>query len=509
MAEFYSRTKYQPVRARQTGKGHADAARVEHSSGTNLAVELDVQVAAHDDVRLGDFNNRQKPVFGGTGGEYLVLMAGCTVAEEDGSEAVDLKALRHRPACDLFKGLGGQILGKPGHDLTLTLMYFGFFASTHVEEIDFAVAADRHHRDTAGEEDIDAFPAHRSGDDVASEGDRIDLFGSYFGKHRFQSGQVAVDIVEAGDSFQRIDVPVWGHFLCLRRYLGPMRLVLILCTLLIALPAMCGGIQGGRENPKAEIANLERSFEGHLGVFAIDTQTGKALSYNADRRFAFCSTFKVMLVAAVLKRSESEPWLLDDLIRYSQAMLLPFSPITSEHVGTGMRVSELCVAALQHSDNTASNLLINIVGGPAGVTAFARSIGDGQFRLDRIEPSLNDAVPGDIRDTTTPRAMALSLKKLLLGKSLHEQERKRLTEWMVGNTTGSERIRAGVPRDWEVADKTGSGGYAVVNDIGVLWPPHGAPVVIAIYSTQNQARAKRREHIAADAAKIVAEWVEK
>jgi beta-lactamase class A len=171
-----------------------------------------------------------------------------------------------------------------------------------------------------------------------------------------------------------------------------------------------------------------------------------------------------------------------------------------------MTVAGLCAAALQYSDNTAANLLIRMAGGPQAVTAFARSIGDGEFRLDRWEAELNTAIPGDVRDTSTPGAMGRSLQRLVLGDALASPQREQLRDWLYGNTTGAARIKAGIPADWKIGDKTGSGDYGTANDIAVVWPPGSAPVVVAIYTTQARQDAKPRDDVISSAAKIVAGW---
>jgi beta-lactamase class A len=168
-------------------------------------------------------------------------------------------------------------------------------------------------------------------------------------------------------------------------------------------------------------------------------------------------------------------------------------------------VRELCDAAVRYSDNTAGNLLLADVGGPAGITAFARSLGDEVTRLDRTEPELNTAIPGDERDTTTPRAIATSLGALVLGDHLDPADRTLFTEWLVGNTTGATRIRAGLPPDWRVGDKTGTGSYATANDVAVAWPPGGAPVLVAVLTSKAAEDATRDEALLAEAAAVVAQ----
>lgn len=254
------------------------------------------------------------------------------------------------------------------------------------------------------------------------------------------------------------------------------------------------------------LEKLEQSAGGRLGVVAFDTGSGTAVEYRAGERFPFCSTFKTIVAAAILKRSETQRELLGKRIAYTQqdADASGYAPITGKLVDQGMTVSELCAATLQYSDNAAANLLMKELGGPAEVTAFARAIGDEAFRLDRWEPDLNSAVPGDVRDTTTPAAMAQTVQKLLLGNALDSPQREQLVFWMKKNRTGDARIRAGVPADWIVADKTGTGSYGTTNDIGVLWPPGRAPIVVVLYFTQRDQAAKPRDDVIADATRIAA-----
>jgi beta-lactamase class A len=253
------------------------------------------------------------------------------------------------------------------------------------------------------------------------------------------------------------------------------------------------------------LARLEAATAVRLGVAALNTANGASLSHRARERFPFCSTFKLLAASAILRRSATEPGLLQRRIAYAASNLVAGSPITSQHAGDGMTVAELCAAALQYSDNTAANLMLWLLGGPYAVTAFARLIGDATFRLDRWETALNTAIPGDARDTSTPAAMMQDLHRLALGDALGLPQREQLVAWMRGNTTGATRIRSGLPAGWSVADKTGTGDYGTANDIAVTWPPGKKPIVLAIYVTQHDKNAPPRDDILASAAKIVIE----
>lgn len=254
---------------------------------------------------------------------------------------------------------------------------------------------------------------------------------------------------------------------------------------------------------RSQLAELEKSFGGRLGIAALNNITGQLLQYRADERFPMCSTFKVVLVGALLKRSEKEPLLLQKRVSYKQEEMVAYSPITEKHIAEGMTLAELCAAALQYSDNTASNLLIEQLGGPEAVTAFARYIGDQKFRLDRWETKLNTAVPGDERDTSTPAAMVQTVQKLVLGNGLAMAQRTQLQDWLKGNTTGNQRIREAVPQGWIVGDKTGSGDYGTTNDIGVIWPMDGAPIAITVYFTQETESAAMNNEVIAKATQII------
>ncbi|WP_122095362.1 class A beta-lactamase [Rahnella sp. Larv3_ips] len=254
-----------------------------------------------------------------------------------------------------------------------------------------------------------------------------------------------------------------------------------------------------------KLAELEKSTGGRLGVAMIDTASNTQTLYRADERFAMCSTSKVMAASGILKASETDKNLLNKHVDIKKSDLVNYNPITEKHLDSGMTLGELGAAAIQYSDNVAMNKLIAQLGGPAKVTQFARSLGDETFRLDRTEPSLNTAIPGDNRDTTSPLAMAESLRKLTLGNALAEPQRAQLVEWLKGNTTGAASIRAGLPATWQVGDKTGSGDYGTTNDIAVIWPDNHAPLILVTYFTQPQQDAKARKDVLAAAAKIVME----
>jgi beta-lactamase class A len=235
----------------------------------------------------------------------------------------------------------------------------------------------------------------------------------------------------------------------------------------------------------ATLKKLETESGGRLGVAMLDTATGALVGQRADERFPMCSTFKALAVGAVLKRVDTGKENLARRIRFGKRDLVSYSPATEGRVGgTGMSVAELCEAAMTLSDNTAANLLLASLGGPARITAFVRTLGDRVTRLDRIEPALNETEDGDPRDTTTPGAMASDLRSLVTGDALSARSRDQLIAWLVGNKTGDTRLRAGLPAGWRIGDKTGTGQHGTSNDVAVIWPPQRAPILVAVYLTQ-------------------------
>lgn len=245
------------------------------------------------------------------------------------------------------------------------------------------------------------------------------------------------------------------------------------------------------------LTDLEREYGARLGVYALATGTGATVVHRADERFALCSTFKTLAAAAVLDRHPVAG--LDRRVTCTRADLVAHSPVTEKHVGTGMSLRDLCDAAVRYSDNTAANLLLREIGGPRALTARLRGLGDRVSRLDHDEPELNGNPPGDPRDTTSPRAVAADYRALVLGDALPAAKRELLTDWLVRNTTGGLRVRAGVPRDWKVGDKTGTGDWGRANDVAVLWPPRGAPLVIAVLTERPDREAAAADALVAEA----------
>lgn len=258
------------------------------------------------------------------------------------------------------------------------------------------------------------------------------------------------------------------------------------------------------EEMRRALGAVEAKNGGRLGVVAFDTRTGARISHRAAERFAMCSTHKLISAAAVLRLVDDGRLSLDRRLPFGEADLLEYAPIARKSLEAGfMTIETACMAALAWSDNTAANLLLGTIGGPAGWTKYARSLGDAVSRLDRIEPDLNSAVPGDPRDTTTPEAMARNVHRLLVGDALSGASSRRLREWMSDSPVTAGLLRAGLPKDWRVADKSGSGDNGTRNDVGLVLPSGAAPIVASVYYTESPLKGAARDPVIAEVGAIV------
>jgi len=272
---------------------------------------------------------------------------------------------------------------------------------------------------------------------------------------------------------------------------------------LLLLLTLAGGL--AQAGDARSLAALERLSGGRLGVMALDTGSGRTLTHRAGERFLLCSTFKLLLAAQVLKGVDEGRETLDRVLTYGRADLLDYAPVTTRRLAEGgMTMAALCEAAVTESDNTAANLLLARMGGPASLTRCLRALGDPVTRLDRFEPALNRPVPGHPYDTTTPAAMVATLRTLLLGDVLSASSRDQLLRWLLATNTGSARLRAGLPAGWRLAHKTGTGVNGATNDIGLLYPPGRAPILVAVYYTGAKASQPRRDAVLAEVARLVA-----
>jgi beta-lactamase class A len=248
-----------------------------------------------------------------------------------------------------------------------------------------------------------------------------------------------------------------------------------------------------------KLAELEISSGGIIGVYAINTANGKHLQYHAKDRFPMGCTSKVMGVAAILNKSMNDDSLLSQKMSYTKSDLTNWSPITEQHLTSGMTVAELGAASISYSDNTAMNLLVKKLGGLKQINDFARSIHNNSFRQDNGWPEeAYSGGRGNLKDSSTPEDMAKSLQTLAFTSTLAKPQKTLLISWLKANTTGDFRIRAGLPKGWIVADKTGTGSdYGTTNDIGIIWPPQCAPVIMAIYYTSDNKKAGKRDDLVA------------
>ncbi|MET7702826.1 class A beta-lactamase [Streptomyces sp. NPDC005485] len=259
----------------------------------------------------------------------------------------------------------------------------------------------------------------------------------------------------------------------------------------------------------ALLRELEEQHGARLGVFAYDLGTKVTVRHRAAERFPMMSVFKTLAAAAVLRDLDRDGETLAKRIFYTQADLdrAQGSPETGKHLAEGMTIAELCAAAICQSDNAAGNLLLRELGGPAAVTRFCRSTGDGTTRLDRWEPDVNTCEPWRAEDTTTPAAIGRTYGRLVLGSALNGPDRERLTGWLLANTTSGERFRKGLPKDWTIADKTGAGAYGSNNNVGIAWTPDGTPIVLAVLTTKPEATAAPDNPLIAETAAVLAQAV--
>lgn len=273
-----------------------------------------------------------------------------------------------------------------------------------------------------------------------------------------------------------------------------------------ALAATCvAGTAGAFDRGvlSSEIDRIAGECGGRLGVAILDMQTHEPFDRDGDARYPICSTFKFLAAGAVLKRVDEGKEQLDRVVPVTASDVVPGSSHIKAPVPGGLTMAALCETALIYSDNTAGNLILASLDGPPAIGAFARTLGDTVTRLDRNEPTLNESIPGDPRDTTTPNAMLRDMQSLLIGETLSSASRNQLMQWLMNNKTGDSRLRAGLPRDWRIGDKTGTGERGSTNDIAIAWPPGRGPMLIAAYMTETSAPPERRNATLADVGRAI------
>ncbi|WP_374334602.1 class A beta-lactamase [Leeia sp.] len=256
-----------------------------------------------------------------------------------------------------------------------------------------------------------------------------------------------------------------------------------------------------------QLQALQQSLGGRLGVSVQDVQGKRTLAFQAEQRFPMCSSFKWLLAAAILRRVDEGKLSLQKRIHYGKEELLPWSPITEQHVADGMTIGGLCEATVTTSDNPAANLLLRQLGGPSMWTEFVRGLGDKVTRLDRWEPELNSAIVNDERDTTTSAAMVADLQRLLLADALKPASRAQLLRWMRATETSGQRLRHQLPKGWTLADKTGTGDNGTAADVGLYVSPQGKPLLVAVYLTQAKQSREQQEAVIARVGELARAWL--
>ena len=252
---------------------------------------------------------------------------------------------------------------------------------------------------------------------------------------------------------------------------------------LAAVPLLVEPRQALADALQEPLLAYERKTGGRVGIYAANSVTGAHFAWRADELFVMCSTFKLSLAAFALYRADRGELGLNEVIRYGPDALQEYAPEARRNLARGgMSIHAMCKAAVEWSDNTCANLVLARLGGPPALTAFWRTIGDGTSRLDHDEPLLNRSPPGDPHDATTPRAMAGNVHRLILNDVLRPPSRAILTDWILGCRTGDDRLRGGLPGDWDIGDKTGNNGKDAFGDIAVAWPTTGGAVVVSVYT---------------------------
>ena len=280
----------------------------------------------------------------------------------------------------------------------------------------------------------------------------------------------------------------------------------------LSLPA--GAKATSRRADAAERLRVLEMGPARLGVCILDTVTGEVTGNRMEEHFALCSTFKLALVSACLREADQGRMDLDEIVAYTEAELLSWAPVTREHLTKGgLSIATLAQAAQEMSDGAAANLLVRRLGGPARVTAKFREMGDTVTRLDRYEPDLGMVLSADLRDTTSPMAMAQLVRRITTGDILRPATRERLLRWMQNTDTGPNRLRAGLPAEWRTGNKTGTGRAEGTtnkcNDVAITFPPGRSPIIIAAYFDSGEYTAqteRRHEAVLAEVGTIGAEW---
>ena len=292
----------------------------------------------------------------------------------------------------------------------------------------------------------------------------------------------------------------------MKRYRQPLH-SLFVAVVLLTVSSLPPPASAQSDPIIAAAQGAERELDARVGLAIRDTGTGALWQYNVQERFPMASTFKVLVCAALLAKHDAGQEDINRKVAITKADLVTYSPVTETWMGSEVSLSQLCESTMRTSDNAAANKVLEALGGPSEVTRFLRAIGDEISRLDRWETALNEAKPGDERDTTTPAAMATTLQKIVLGDVLSPASKATLLAWLEDNEVGGPLLRSGIPADWRIGDRTGAGGYGSRGVVAITTPPGQAPLIVAIYITQTEASMEQRSQAIADIGRALAQQV--
>ena len=287
---------------------------------------------------------------------------------------------------------------------------------------------------------------------------------------------------------------------------NPLKIGTIFSLFTLALVSLCSVAQASEvDEPaiQASIQKIEQALGGRVGVSWYDENSSRQWHYRGDEAFPLTSTFKAFACAALLARVDAKQEDLQRQVAIQKQELITYSPVTEKFTGKTLSTADLCAAAVTLSDNTAGNLVLESIGGPAGFTRFMQALGDQKTVLSRWEPDLNEATPGDTRDTTSPNAAVQSLRTLVSGDALSQDSRQTLIGWLRDDQVADQLIRSYLPESWIIGDKTGAGGYGSRAIIAVIWPPQKKPIYLAIYLTQTDASMEKRNQALVDISKLL------
>ncbi|MDW4262139.1 class A beta-lactamase [Staphylococcus saprophyticus] len=256
-----------------------------------------------------------------------------------------------------------------------------------------------------------------------------------------------------------------------------------------------------------DIDQIENEYNTKVGIYGINTENGKAYQHNADERFAFASTYKAIDSGILLNKVA--PSELNKKVEINESEIVANSPVTEQYIGKTMSLKTLIKASMLQSDNTANNKIMQELGGVNGLKHELVQLGDDVSEPQRLEPELNYFDPNSKADTTTPRAAAQTLNSILTSNEMNESNLSLLKQTMIENKKGDTLIKAGMPNSYTVGDKSGQAlTYATRNDLAFIYPKgQDKPIILAIYSKQDQKDAKPNDKVISDSAREVIKYL--